>query len=391
MAKSPTSLRERVLAEELARIRSTYSFQLGLLITESFIRRPWKIPLFPFSFIALNVRFLRSRREAKLGNSEIAPGLDDNCIFLISTSEEGISSAERTAELAHRLSSVGRKIVVMSTLDRITDMLPKTAIVFPMNDPKKQQKELRSQWNAQCENLVSTILDTHLPAQVVFDGPYPYRGILNVMKYYAFTDWVWLRPSGIENESMMLRGKPFDRTVTFRLDEAERQVERRPAKEPSAMPRVLFTPNYTNRSSINKKIHQLLEKCIEDTLWSVVRPAHQDEVNGMALAETTVLNRVLDEQELQKLDAAIVSPNIELVTKLVSLGVPSLCLYSESQDVSDLRRLHARFPNLPLLFAQQNDITQLKLSLATLIHGNTAIRKNASTILPLRLEGLISA
>ena len=157
------------------------------------------------------------------------------------------------------------------------------------------------------------------------------------------------------------------------------------------MPLVLFTPNYTNRSSINKKIHQLLEKCIEDTLWSVVRPAHQDEVNGMALAETTVLNRVLDEQELQKLDAAIVSPNIELVTKLVSLGVPSLCLYSESQDVSDLRRLHARFPNLPLLFAQQNDITQLKLSLATLIHGNTAIRKNASTILPLRLEGLISA
>ena len=44
----------------------------------------------------------------------------------------------------------------MSTLDRITDMLPKTAIVFPMNDPKKQSKELRSQWNAQCENLVVT-------------------------------------------------------------------------------------------------------------------------------------------------------------------------------------------------------------------------------------------
>ena len=142
---------------------------------------------------------------------------------------------------------------------------------------------------------------------------------------------------------------------------------------------------------LHHKIHHLLEKCIEDTLWSVVRPAHQDEINGMALAETTVLNRVLDEQELKKLDAAIVPPNIELVTKLVSLGVPLLCLYSESQDVSDLRRLHARFPNLPLLFAQQNDITQLKLSLATLIHGNTAIRKNASTILPLRLEGLISA
>ena len=165
----------------------------------------------------------------------------------------------------------------MSTFDRITDMLPKTAVVFPMSDPKKQQKDLRSQWNAQCENLVSTILDAHLPAQVVFDGPYPYRGILNVMKYYAFTEWVWLRPSGIENEAMMLRGKPFDRTAMFRLDEAEPHVGQSAAKEPATMPRVLFTPNYTNRSSINKKVHHLMEKCIEDTPWSVVRPAHRDE------------------------------------------------------------------------------------------------------------------
>ncbi|MEC8340792.1 MAG: hypothetical protein VXZ80_04020, partial [Candidatus Thermoplasmatota archaeon] len=123
-------------------------------------------------------------------------------------------------------------------------MLPKTAIVFPMNDPKKQSKELRSQWNAQCENLVSNILDTHRPSQVVFDGPYPYRGILNVMKYYAFTEWIWLRPSGIENETMMVRGKPFNRVATFRLDEAERMVDARVLSEPSAMPRVLFAPNY---------------------------------------------------------------------------------------------------------------------------------------------------
>ena len=102
------------------------------------------------------------------------------------------------------------------------------------------------------------------------------------------------------------------------------------------------------------------------------------------------MNRVLDEHELEKLDAAVVSPNIELVTKLVSSGVPSLCLYNESKDVSELQRLHAKFPNLPLLFAQQTDNAQLELSLKTLIHGNAAIRKNATSIRPLRLEGMIS-
>ena len=45
------------------------------------------------------------------------------------------------------------------------------------------------------------------------------------MKYYAFTEWIWLRPSGIENETMMLRGKPFDRTATFQIEEVERAMD----------------------------------------------------------------------------------------------------------------------------------------------------------------------
>lgn len=390
MTTNPTSLRERVLAEELSRIRSTYSFQLGLLLTESFVRKPWKIFLFPFLFIGLNVRFFRSQQQARQTNSEISPGLDANCVFLISTSEEGIASAERTAELAHKLTSNGKKIVVMSTLDRISDMLPKTAIVFPMNDPKKEHKEHRSQWNAQCENLVGTILDTHRPHQVVFDGPYPYRGILNVMKYYAFTEWIWLRPSGIEHDAMLVRGKPFNRIATMKLNEIERSSDRVKTIAPANEPSVLFAPNYENRAPANKKILDLFQSSISNTNWNVVRPAHQEPDENASFSKTALMNRILDEHELGKLDAAVVSPNIELVVKLVSFGVPSLCLYNESQDVSELRRLHARLPNLPLLFAQQTDSAQLELSLKTLIHENAAIRKSASAIVPHRLDRLIS-
>lgn len=389
MTTNPTSLRERVLAEELSRIRSTYSFQLGLLLTESFVRKPWKILLFPFSFVALNLRFLRSRKQTRQNNSEIIQRLDTTCIFFISTSEEGIASAERTAELAHHFTSSGKKVVVMSTLDGISDMLPKATIVFPMNDPKKEQKEHRSQWNSQCENLVGTILDTHRPHQVVFDGPYPYRGILNVMKYYALTEWIWLRPSGIEHDAMLVRGRPFNRIATMKLDEIERSADRVKKITSTDGPSVLFAPNYENRAPVNKKILNLFQSGISDTNWNVVRPAHQETGENTPFSKTVLMNRVLDEHELEKLDAAIVSPNIELVTKLMSFGIPSLCLYNESQDVSELRRLHARFPNLPLLFAQQSDNAQLELSLKTLIHGNAAIRKNATSIHPMPLEGMI--
>ena len=59
------TLKERQLSNELARIRSTYSFNLGLLLTEAFVRKPWKLPLLPFLFIQLNINFLKNKRTAK--------------------------------------------------------------------------------------------------------------------------------------------------------------------------------------------------------------------------------------------------------------------------------------------------------------------------------------
>ena len=38
---------------ELARIRNTFSFRFGLLVTESFVRKPWLLLFFPIRFIGL--------------------------------------------------------------------------------------------------------------------------------------------------------------------------------------------------------------------------------------------------------------------------------------------------------------------------------------------------
>ena len=39
------SIREEKARMELHRVRNTFSFRLGLLLTESFIRKPWLLPL----------------------------------------------------------------------------------------------------------------------------------------------------------------------------------------------------------------------------------------------------------------------------------------------------------------------------------------------------------
>ena len=98
---SRASFRERMLTEELNRIRSTYSFNLGLLLTEALFRKPWKILLLPFTFMALNLKYLRERKIRTFDEIKSSLKLNKDCLLLVCTNEEGVASAERIATIAH--------------------------------------------------------------------------------------------------------------------------------------------------------------------------------------------------------------------------------------------------------------------------------------------------
>ena len=168
------TVRERQLSDELQRIRSTYSFQLGLLLTETFVRKPWKIPLFPFLFVALNLRFLRQRNRSTTDTgSEHQSSTEANCILLFPTSEEGIASIERCGLIAKDwIKEHQGKVVMVGSHPDAKRYLPADAIVYPIKDPKKEKQHQRGEWNARCENLLSSILETYRPANAFFDGPF---------------------------------------------------------------------------------------------------------------------------------------------------------------------------------------------------------------------------
>ena len=73
---------------------------------------------------------------------------------------------------------------------------------------------------------------------------------------------------------MMLRGKPFDRIVKFCLEEVERAMDQggHSNQKHDLCP---FRPELTVSGMDTQKSSRLLEK-IENTQWSVARPAHQD-------------------------------------------------------------------------------------------------------------------
>ena len=376
MTGSRATIRERMLSEELTRIRSTYSFRLGLLLTEALFRKPWMIPLIPFNFIALNVRYIREKKSKTIELNESKQKLDSDCLFLICTNEEGISSAERASTLAREwFEKGGKKIVVMSTVDEIHLILPKRSIVFPVTDPKKEIKETRSLWNAQCENLIGTILDAHQPKNVIFDGPYPYRGVLNAIKYYDAQNWIWLRPRGLEDSSIALRGETFDEIATIEVSKHVHSTvdETKRVLEPQGRNILLVAPHYNTRSGVSKKLASLVQKKVSTLSWDVALPEFLHEGDEVLFENVTKITHILNDEALNTIGAAIVPPNIELVAKLMEHKIPTLCLFKENKDILHIRKLQHINPRIPLMNSMDSDFVQIEHSLEGMLTSNQAM------------------
>ena len=384
-----TTVRERMLTDELARIRSTYSFRLGILLTDNIIRKPWKIPLLPFKFLALNIEFVRSRKKLTETQTTNKASLDKNCIFLIATIEEGISSPERVASIAHEWSTKqNAKIVIMSPVEGMHRMLPPKSIVFPINDPKKETKANRTNWNVRCENLIATLIDAHAPSHVIFDGPYPYRGVLNAMKYFQSPTWIWLRPDGIKSESIATRGASFDKIIDFQIQGEDQSLIQPALSLPEGDRKniLLFAPHYGDRGPVNLKIVDLVRKNLEGFKWKIAYPRHLDEDRSSEFRDHLKLARTLDQKTISTMGAAIVSPNIEMISCLMANNVPTLCVCKEPTDSVRIRMLQRMYPRIPLTIADEANMEQLDISIKAIIQSNEQMRRSSQ---PMTYNGLL--
>ena len=361
------SVRERQLSDELQRIRSTYSFQLGLLLTEAFARKPWKIILLPFSFLTLNLRFLRQRsRNTVDTDSEHQSSTDARCILLFSTSEEGNASIERCGIIAKEWTNEHQnRVVVISSHHEAKRYLPAKAIVYPINDPKKEMQHQRSEWNARCENLLSSVLETYRPANALFDGPFPYRGVVNIAEYYRNTAWCWLRPEGLSDDELRSRSSAFASVAQFSVEfgDGARLLNRiEPPTKTKIEPVILNGLGYGQRSEARKPSKVNLSGMVPDGFRVI---DHESDSKYIPL---------LNNQHLSELTAAVVPPNIELISTMLVANVPTLCLYNEQTSVNTMAMLRKNCARESVMFCHEHDEHQLRLNLSTLLASNEVMR-----------------
>jgi hypothetical protein len=225
---------------ELYRVRTSPSFAIGDHMIRSY-RKPWLIPLLPISLPLLGLKLLRERRDhySPLPNLPSTPlnqlSSGRRSIVMFPTNGVGFGHFTRLLSLARKLKKADPKLEIvffttMPTLHILEDEgFP--AYHFP-GRYKFHEMEPR-EWNSIAEEMLSMIFTLHNPSAFIFDGAYPYRGMLNALRGPNSNMLkIWLRRGAFKSGT---KGVPedsfsyFDAIIrpgdSMEISEEEREME----------------------------------------------------------------------------------------------------------------------------------------------------------------------
>ena len=189
---------------ELRRLRSSISFQLGVHITNS-IRRPWRLPflLITFPLLISRLGLQRLGRKPSSATGEINAGKQltrKHSIVLFPTNGVGFGHFTRMYAVARSLRKKDPSLEIifftpMPTLHILySDQFP----TYHLAGRYKHADMSASQWNGLVEDMLHMIFDVHRPKWFMFDGAFPYRGMLNAIASQPDMEKWWMRRGSLK-------------------------------------------------------------------------------------------------------------------------------------------------------------------------------------------------
>tara|TARA_B110001452_G_scaffold99122_1_gene82161 strand:+ start:7158 stop:8840 length:1683 start_codon:yes stop_codon:yes gene_type:complete len=193
---------------EISRIKQSGAYRLMNHITDS-IRSPKKIILLPFSFIKLGLSIVNQRR-GKIDNSvpnqfPIGNGAGSrNCIVFFPTNGVGFGHFTRLLSLAKKIREKDEdiEIIFFTTMPTLHILAEEGFPAYHISGRYRYNEMPPKIWNSLCEEMLNMVLSLHRPKAFVFDGSYPYRGMLNAIQSHQTNMLkVWLRRGAIKANS----------------------------------------------------------------------------------------------------------------------------------------------------------------------------------------------
>ena len=193
-------LRQNRLVRENRRLRNSASFRVGMLITRA-ATRPWLLLLLPFSifYLVFSIGMERLGRWPapvdKRGSKALQNEDLRDCVIFFPTNGVGFGHFTRMYALARRFKkySPSTEIVFFTTMPTLHLLYNEGFVTYHIAGRKKYQDVSASEWNALVEEHLSLAFEQHKPMTFVFDGAFPYRGMLNAIRGQATTRKIWMR------------------------------------------------------------------------------------------------------------------------------------------------------------------------------------------------------
>ena len=188
------------LERQLHRIRTSPSLRLGSHITAA-IRKPWRAPFLLISLptmmfmIGLELIGLKAQPRA-LQVSETGRELSSgNCIVMFPTNGVGFGHFTRMLALAKKMKQQDSslEVIFFTTMPTLHLLKPYGIPAHHISGPKYFKGFESRDWNALLEEQLTLCFETHKPSMFIFDGAFPYRGMLNAIQERSSLKKIWMR------------------------------------------------------------------------------------------------------------------------------------------------------------------------------------------------------
>ena len=185
---------------DLNRIRNSLSFRIGLEMTKS-LRKPWLIPLLPINISYLLFTYVLRRKGQITNSTNLVSNIQNkqrNSIILFPTNGVGMGHLARMHALAKEMKLEDPKLeIIFFTTNYVLHPIYSEGIAcYHLPNKNKFQGMSATQWNEICEEMLANVISIHKPFAFVFDGAYPYRGVLNAIKTQNMIENIWIRRQG---------------------------------------------------------------------------------------------------------------------------------------------------------------------------------------------------
>jgi len=188
------------LRSEIHRLRTSPSLRLGSHITRA-IRKPWRAPFLiitlPWMMLMIGFELLgwRAQPAALQMNSSGRLVSKGKCIVMFPTNGVGFGHFTRMLAVAKRMKKLDSEldIIFFTTMPTLHLLKPYGIPAHHIAGPKYFKDMSSEEWNSLLEKELNICFETHRPSMFVFDGAFPYRGMLRAIQGEKSIKKLWMR------------------------------------------------------------------------------------------------------------------------------------------------------------------------------------------------------